>query len=139
MKILKTINRLKICPSFTPGMFSVYTPDKKCWEDNLSWEQAVDFCQNTKNFVQKPISKEDEKYLNQYIKVSEEIKDCLGKHKQRFPSVGKVCAYYYSWEDLCDDWETIGYTRFEIRKLFHAGKGEFKKLPNNEGIVRFEL
>ena len=37
---------------------------------------------------------------------------------------------------VCDD---CGYTRTEARKLYHGGIGEFMKLPDGNGIVRFVI
>ena len=119
--------------------YSVWTPDGRCWEDRLTFDQAVDYCKNTKDFVTRPISKESIQYLQKWIYVTDSIRDCIGRHLKRYPALGRITAYYRDWNDFCDDWTAIGYTKVEARKIFHGGKGEFKILPEGQGIVRFEL
>lgn len=52
----------------------------------------------------------------------------------------------YSWddaeegmEDFFSDWCSIGYSRTEARKLMHGGHGEFMKLPDGLGYIRFVI
>lgn len=33
--------------------YSVWTPDGRCWEDRMSYSKAIEFCKNTKDFVNK--------------------------------------------------------------------------------------
>ena len=52
----------------------------------------------------------------------------------------EICAWYSDWEDFCSDWcDDCGYTMTEARKLYHGGIGEFMKLPDGNGIVRFVI
>ena len=80
-------------------------------------------------------------YLRQYINVTNEIKQKIEKHANRYGIKAKICAWYEDWEDFCSDWcsENIGYCRTEARKLLHGGIGEFMFLPNYLGIVRFVI
>ena len=79
-------------------------------------------------------------YLNGYIKLTEAIKQKIEKHAQRYNIKAEICAWYSDWEDFCSDWcDDCGYTRTEARKLYHGGIGEFMKLPDGNGIVRFVI
>ena len=49
-KRVKQINNLIIMYSEAYG-YSVWTPDKRCWEDRLTLEEAEEFCRNTRDFV----------------------------------------------------------------------------------------
>ena len=41
---------------------------------------------------------------------------------------------------FCSDWcNEYGYTRTEARKIYHGGIGEFMKLPEGNGIIRFAI
>lgn len=81
------------------------------------------------------------RYLNRYIKVTEEIRQKIEKHAKRYGIKAEICAWYQNWNDFCSDWcsNNIGYTRTEARRLLHGGKGEFMFLPDGLGIVRFAL
>lgn len=84
------------------------------------------------------MDKESIDYLNRYIRLTEEIKHKIDKHAKRYGIRPEICAWYKDWKDFCSDWcEHCGYTRTEARKLYHGGIGEFMKLPNGLGIVRF--
>lgn len=86
------------------------------------------------------MDEKSEKYLSGYIKVTEKIKKSINRHINRYNLSGNVCAWYSDWEDFCSDWcDECGYTRTEARALFHGGKGEFMTLPDNNGIIRFEI
>lgn len=79
-------------------------------------------------------------YLKEYIYLTEEIKHKIENHAKRYNIKAEVCAWYSDWEDFCSDWcDDLGYTRTEARKLLHGGIGEFMKLPNGKGIIRFAL
>ena len=77
------------------------------------------------------------KYLSRYIEVDDVIKKRIIRHSVYFRMAPEVCAWYRDWEDMCSDWESLGYSRTEIRKMRHGGIGEFMTLPNGLGIVRF--
>ena len=51
-KKIKQINNLIIRYSEMYG-YSVYTPDGICWEDNLTLEQAEQYCRETKDFLRR--------------------------------------------------------------------------------------
>lgn len=143
MKNVIMINRLRIkydkkADSLSEA-YSVWTPDGKCWEDRLTLNQAVAYCQDTKDFVIRPISKDSIQYLQKWIKVTDSVRDSIGRHLKRYPYLGNITAYYKDWDDFCSDWTAIGYTKIEARKIFHGGKGEFKQLPEGLGIVRFAM
>ena len=79
-------------------------------------------------------------YLNGYIKLTDIIKRKIEKHARRYGIKAEICAWYSDWEDFCSDWcDDCGYTRTEARKLYHGGIGEFMKLPDGNGIVRFVI
>ena len=71
------------------------------------------------------------------ISLTDQIVLAVGKHAMRYALHGDVCAYYTNLEDFFSDWTSIGYTRTEARALLHGGKGEFFKLPDNLGYIRF--
>ena len=76
------------------------------------------------------MDKKSEEYLRQYIKLTDTIKQ----------KKAEICAWYSDWEDFCSDWcDICGYSRTEARKLYHGGIGEFMKLPEGNGIVRFAI
>lgn len=86
------------------------------------------------------MSEESQKYLAQFIKITEKIKEKIEKHAKRYNLNPDICAWYADWEDFCSDWcDGCGYTRTEARKLFHGGLGEFMILPGNNGIARFTI
>ncbi len=79
-------------------------------------------------------------YLNRYIDLTDDIKQKIEKHAQRYVINAEICAWYSDWKDFCSDWcDHIGYTRKQARKLLHGGIGEFMFLPNGNGIVRFVI
>lgn len=63
----------------------------------------------------------------------------IGKHAMRYALHTDVCAYYSDMEDFFSDWCSIGYSRTEARKLMHGGHGEFMKLPDELGYIRFVI
>ncbi len=86
------------------------------------------------------MEKESINYLNQYINVTNEIKQKIEKHAKRYGIKAEICAWYEDWEDFCSDWcDEIGYTKTEARRLLHGGIGEFMFLPDCLGIVRFVI
>lgn len=86
------------------------------------------------------MDKESIDYLNEYINVTEEIKQKIEKHAKRYGIRSEICAWYSDWKDFCSDWcDYIGYTKTQARELLHGGIGEFMFLPNRMGIVRFVI
>lgn len=84
------------------------------------------------------MDKKSEEYLRQYIKLTDTIKQKIEAHAARYHIKAEICAWYSDWEDFCSDWcDICGYSRTEARKLYHGGIGEFMKLPEGNGIVRF--
>lgn len=80
------------------------------------------------------------RYLEQYITVSNPILTKICRHAKRYQISAEICAWYADWEDFCSDWcKNLGYTRTEARKILHGDNGEFMKLPEEKGIVRFTL
>lgn len=143
--VRKQINKLCICRSDKEGMYSVWTPGVgKCWEDNLTWDEAVAFCKNTTDFVSMPISENSKEYLKKYINVSEKDLFRIGKHILRYQLFDdnrqpyEICAYYKDWKDFCSNWcDHKGFTKTEARKLLHLRNGEFMEL--SIGIIRFAM
>ena len=83
---------------------------------------------------------ESKKYLERYITVSDLILTKICRHAKRYQISEEICAWYADWEDFCSDWcKNLGYTRTEARKILRGGNGEFMKLPEEKGIVRFAL
>lgn len=78
----------------------------------------------------------DVSYLENYINVDETIQQALDKHAKKY-DLSEICAYYADMEDFYSDWCGLGYARTEARRFFHGGIGEFQKLPDEMGIVRF--
>lgn len=67
-------------------------------------------------------------------------KQKIEAHAARYHIKAEICAWYSDWEDFCSDWcDICGYSRTEARKLYHGGIGEFMKLPEGNGIVRFAI
>lgn len=86
------------------------------------------------------MDKESIDYLNNYINVTEEIKQKINRHARRYGIKATICAWYQDWKDFCSDWcDDIGYNKTEARKLLHGGIGEFMYLPDGYGIVRFVI
>lgn len=86
------------------------------------------------------MDKKSEEYLRQYIKLTDTIKQKIEAHAARYHIKAEICAWYSDWEDFCSDWcDICGYSRTEVRKLYHGGIGEFMKLPEGNGIVRFVI
>ncbi len=86
------------------------------------------------------MDKENEKYLSQYIKLTDKIKQKIESHASRYNIKPEICAWYLDWKDFCSDWcDNCGYTRTEARKIYHGGIGEFMKLPEGKGIIRFVI
>lgn len=84
------------------------------------------------------MEKKSEEYLRQYIKLTDNLKQKIEAHAARYHIKAEICAWYSDWEDFCSDWcDICGYSRTEARKLYHGGIGEFMKLPEGNGIVRF--
>ena len=79
-------------------------------------------------------------YLSTYIKLTGKIKQKIESHERRYNIKAEICARYSDSEDFCSDWcDGCGYTSTEARKLYHGGIGEFMKLPDGNGIVRFVI
>ena len=79
MKNVMMFNRLRIkydkkADSLSEA-YSVWTPDGKCWEDRLTLNQAVAYCQDTKDFVIRPISKDSIQYLQKWGKAEQKEKE----------------------------------------------------------------
>lgn len=85
------------------------------------------------------MDKESKEYLSKYIKLTPTLIEKIERHIKRYQLGGRVVAYYDDWEDFCGDWNRVGYTRTEARKLFHGGIGEFMKLPDSKAIIRFSI
>lgn len=86
------------------------------------------------------MDKESEKYLSQYMKLTDKIRQKIESHASRYNVKPEICAWYLDWEDFCSDWcDNCGYTRAEARKIYHGGIGEFMKLPEGNEIVRFVI
>lgn len=94
-------------------------------------------------FIKKRIylmDKKSEEYLRQYIKLTDTIKQKIEAHAARYHIKAEICAWYSDWEDFCSDWcDICGYSRTEARRLYHGGIGEFMRLPEGNGIVRFAI
>ena len=85
---------------------------------------------NTKGGI--ALDKESIEYLEDKVRLTDVLKRKIEAHAKRYGIEPQICAWYSDWED-------IGYTRTEARRLFHGGIGEFMKLPNNNGIIRFVI
>ena len=77
--------------------------------------------------------------ISQYIELSDKTVLAIGKHAMRYALHTDICAYYKDMEDFFSDWCSIGYSRTEARKLMHGGHGEFMKLPDGLGYIRFVI
>lgn len=97
------------------------------------------FQKPSQKYVALPVSERSKRYLSQYIQIEDNITLAIGKHAMRYMLHGDICAYYKDMEDFFSDWCSIGYTRTEARKLLHSGHGEFMKLPDNLGYIRFAI
>lgn len=138
-KLVKELNRMLIRTK--DGIhFDVYAPrDKQLLTEHLSLEEAEVFCQKHTEYIAYPVSEKSQKYLSRYITLTEELLLTIGKHAMRYALKSEICAYYVDMEDFFSDWTGIGYTRTEARALMYEGTGEFYKLPNNLGYVRFAI
>lgn len=136
-KTVKELNRM-IIRTQDNNRYNVYAPrDKELLQGNVTLSEAEEFCQKTIRYIACPLSKRSRDYLSQYITLTDQIVLAVGKHAMRYTLHGDTCAYYANLEDFFSDWTSIGYTRTEARALLHGGKGEFFKLPDNLGYIRF--
>lgn len=72
--------------------------------------------------------------------MTDALKQKIEAHAARYHIKAEICAWYSDWEDFCSDWcDICGYSRTEARKIYHGGIGEFMKLPEGNGIVRFTI
>lgn len=138
-KLVKELNRMLIRTK-DGNRFDVYAPrDKQLLAEHLSLDEAEEFCQKHTEYVAYPVSKKSKEYLSRYITLTEDLLLAIGKHAMRYVLKSDICAYYTDLEDFFSDWTGIGYTRTEARVLLHSGMGEFFKLPDNLGYVRFAI
>ena len=100
---------------------------------------AKSFAHNFTRYIAYPLSENSKKYLSQYIELSDKTVLAIGKHAMRYALHTDICAYYKDMEDFFSDWCSIGYSRTEARKLMHGGHGEFMKLPDGLGYIRFVI
>lgn len=86
------------------------------------------------------MDKKSEEYLRQYIKLTDTIKQKIEAHAARYPYQSRNLRLVFRLGRLLSDWcDICGYSRTEARKLYHGGIGEFMKLPEGNGIVRFAI
>lgn len=138
-KLVCEINRLLIYDNRN-GKYSVYSPHREnCLLQDTCLDFAKTFARNFTKFVAYPLSESSKRYLSQYIQITDDLTFIIGKHAMRYVLHGDICAYYRDMEDFFSDWCSIGYTRTEARKLMHSGHGEFMKLPDNLGYIRFAI
>lgn len=138
-KLVKELNRMLIRTK-DGSHFDVYAPrDKQLLAEHLSLDEAEEFCQKHTGYIAYPVSEKSQKYLSQYLKMTDDLLLAIGKHAMRYALRGEICAYYTDLEDFMLDWTGIGYTRTEARALLHGGMGEFFKLPDGLGYVRFAI
>lgn len=138
-KLVKELNRMLIRTK-DGKRFDVYAPrDKQLLAEHLSLDEAEEFCQKHTEYVAYPVSEKSKEYLSRYITLTEDLLLAIGKHAMRYVLKSDICAYYTDLEDFFSDWTGIGYTRTEARVLLHSGMGEFFKLPDNLGYVRFAI
>ena len=138
-KLVKELNRMLIRTK-DDNSFDVYAPrDKQLLAEHLSLDEAEEFCQKHTEYVAYPVSEKSKEYLSRYITLTEDLLLAIGKHAMRYVLKSDICAYYTDLEDFFSDWTGIGYTRTEARVLLHSGTGEFFKLPDTLGYVRFAI
>ena len=78
-------------------------------------------------------------YLSQYMKVTDEVKNKITTHCNRYGISDKICAWYSDMEDFFSDWcDDCGYTRTQARAIYHGGNGEFQTFSNGN-IIRYEI
>lgn len=137
-KLVCEINKLLIYEK--SGKYSVYSPrNKECLLHDTCNEQAKEFARNFTKFVALPLSADSKKYLSQYIALTDKVLLAIGKHAMRYQIPCEICAHYTDMEDFFSDWCALGYSRTEARKLMHEGNGEFMRLPDDFGYVRFAI
>ncbi len=86
------------------------------------------------------MDQESIKYLNRYINVTEEIKHKIERDAKKYGIKAEICAWYQDLDDFYSDWcGDIGYTKTQARKLLYGGIGEFMRLSNGMGIIRFAI
>ena len=85
------------------------------------------------------MDKQSIKYLSQYMKITDEIKNKITKHCRRYGISEEVCAFYSDIEDFYSDWcDNLGYTRTEAKQIHHGGIGEFQTFSNGN-IIRYVI
>lgn len=87
------------------------------------------------------MDKKSEEYLRQYIKLTDALKQKIEAHAARYHNQSRnLRLVVRTGKNFCSDWcDICGYSRTEARKIYHGGIGEFMKLPEGNGIVRFTI
>lgn len=124
--------------AWTEGYLKAKQSKANKFDPNISirFERVV---HNFTRYIAYPLSENSKKYLSQYIELSDKTVLAIGKHAMRYALHTDICAYYKDMEDFFSDWCSIGYSRTEARKLMHGGHGEFMKLPDGLGYIRFVI
>lgn len=136
-KLVCEINRLLIYDNEN-GKYSVYAPKgKQCMIAETCLDFAKDFARNCTGYIAYPVSEKNRRYLSQHIPLTDDVILAIGKHAMRYALRGDICAYYIDMEDFFSDLCKIGYSRTEARSLMHNRTGEFMRLPDNLGYIRF--
>lgn len=81
---------------------------------------------------------ENIQYLSRYITVTEPIKKSILTHIEEYINNKKIIAYYIDKIDFYKDWKLMGYDKKDADALLKS-KNEFMILPENAGIVRFQI
>lgn len=81
---------------------------------------------------------ENIQYLSRYITVTEPIKRSILTHIEEYKNNKKIIAYYIDKIDFYKDWKSMGYDKKDADALLKS-KNEFMLLPENAGIVRFQI
>lgn len=137
-KLVCEINQLLVYEK--EGKYSVYSPrNKNCLLHDTCLKQAKEFARHFTKYVALPLSKSSRDYLSQYIDLTDKVLLAIGKHAMRYQIPCEICAHYTDMEDFFSDWCALGYSRTEARKLMHEGNGEFMRLPDGLGYVRFAI
>jgi len=83
------------------------------------------------------MKKETIDFLSQYIVVDNETVKAIKGHLLKYNlNEEDIITYYPNMKDLFFNFEQMGYTEEETKKIIYNGKGEFKVLPNKKGIIR---
>lgn len=79
-------------------------------------------------------------YLKKFITVTEKIRQAVEEHCDKFGIPVAICEYYKDYNAFYGYWcGTAEYDVADVGRMLASEVGEFMVLPDNQGIVMFEI